>query len=232
MWSDIQRHLNPKIFFVCILICSTSFPVLAQNDTSRPGLLFTEVWQQTDSALGKPGSSHASANDYYLAGQDTVTNDALELNLYGYSADDITVYEHEGRIDLWTGLAGSPVAVTLRLRNAYIDLSGLARMRAIVRTNNLHALHPVIKLADGTLAVGSQSIQTSGSFLGVEVAFDNQDWFILDSEEVSVGNSLENPDLSRIDEIGFASLAPGGGHGNSGWTNISTIEVFANSLPR
>ena len=147
-------------------------------------------------------------------------------------SNDITVYEHEGRIDLWTGLAGSPVAVTLKLRNDYMDLSGLARMRAIVRTNNLHALHPVIKLADGTLAVGSQTIQTNGSFLSAEVAFDNQDWFILDPEEVSVGNSLENPDLSRVDEIGFASLAPGGGHGNSGWTNISTVEVFANSQAR
>lgn len=232
MWSEIQKHLNPKTVFVCILIFGASFPAFAQNATSRPDLLFTESWQQSDSALGKPGSSHASANDYYLAGQDAVTNDALELNLYGFSADDITVYEHEGRIDLWTGLAGSPVAVTLKLHNAYMDLSGLARMRAIVRTNNLHALHSVIKLADGTLAVGSQSIQTSGSFLSVEVAFDNQEWFILDQDEVSVGNSLENPDLSRIDEIGFASLAPGGGHGNSGWTNISTIEVFANSIPR
>jgi hypothetical protein len=232
MWSDIQRHLNPKTFFVFILLFGASFPTHAQNESTRPDLLFTEVWQQSDSALGKPNSSHASANDYYLAGQDAVTNNELELNLYGYHADDITVYKHEGRIDLWTGLAGSPVAITLKMRNATINLNGLARMRAIVRTNNLHALHPVIKLTDGTLAVGSQSIQTSGSFLSVEVAFNNQDWFILDPEEVSVGNRLENPDLSRIDEVGFASLAPGGGHGNSGWTNISTIEVFANSMAR
>ncbi len=232
MWPNNKKNISPVIFFFYTLLIGASFPALAQNETSRPDLLFSEVWQQADSALGRPGSSHASDNDYYLAGQDAVTNNALELTLYGYRSNDITVYEHEDRIDLWTGLAGSPVAVTLKLRNGYMDLRGLARMRAIVRTNNLHALHPVIRLADGTLAVGSQTIQTNGSFLSAEVAFDNQSWFILDPEEVSVGNSLENPDLSRVDEIGFASLAPGGGHGNSGWTNISTVEVFANSRSR
>tara|TARA_R110000772_G_scaffold18743_1_gene52860 strand:- start:1826 stop:2527 length:702 start_codon:yes stop_codon:yes gene_type:complete len=222
------RPTLPACLIICLTFITASLPGLAQDQTVRPALLFMESWQQSELALGKPISSHASANDYYLAGQSAVSNSELELALYGYRSADITVYEHEGRIDLWTGLAGSPVAVTLKSRQGYIDLSGLARMRAIVRTNNLHSLHPVIKLADGTLAVGSQTIQTAGAFLSIEVAFDNQDWFVLDPEEVSVGNALMNPDLSRIDEVGFANLSAGGGHGASGWSNISTIEVYAN----
>jgi hypothetical protein len=39
-------------------------------------------------------------------------------------------------------------------------------------------------------------------------------------------------DLSRVDEVGFVDLAPGGGHGSSGWANISWIEVYAKAVPR
>jgi hypothetical protein len=198
----------------------------------RPALLFTEAWQQAETALGTPTSPHRSENPYYLAGQSAVAGGNLEIGLYGERAGDVTVYEHEGRTDLWTGLAGSPVAITLKHTGSYLDLTGLARVRAIVRTNNLHRLHPVVRLADGTLLVGSQVIDTQGAFLAAEVAFDNQQWFALDPGEVSVGNTVADPDLSRVDEVGFANLSPSGGHGNSGWANISTVEVYAAAVPR
>jgi hypothetical protein len=232
MLINIRRKLNLLAFCTSVALTIVSTQGFAQDEATRPALLFMESWQQSESALGRPVSSHASDNDYFLAGQNAVRNNDLELGLYGYRSGDITVYEHEGRIDLWTGLAGSPVAVTLQSRRAYMDLSGLARMRAIVRTNNLHTLHPVIKLADGVLAIGSQAIQTGGAFLSIEVAFENQDWFVLDPEEVAVGGAVVDPDLSRVDEVGFANLSAGGGHGTAGWSNISTVEVFANSRAR
>ena len=206
----------------------------AQAPPVRPALLFREEWKQEPSALGKPTSSHANPNNqYHLAGQSAVTNPNLELHLYGFKANDVTVYAHEGRIDLWTGLVGAPVALTLKHRNSYLDLTGLARVRATVRTNNLHVLHPVVKLADGRLLAGSQTIGTNGAFLTTEVAFDNQRWFTLDPEEVATSSEItEDIDFSRIDEVGFVDLAPGGGHGNSGWVNVSTVEVFAKAVPR
>ncbi len=232
MLNNIRRKLNLLVVFTAVALSAISIQGFAQDETERPTLLFMETWQQSEAALGSPMSSHASDNDYYLAGQNALTNNDLVLGLYGYRSGDITVYEHEGRIDLWTGLAGSPVAVTLKSRRGYIDLRGLARMRAIVRTNNLHALHPVIKLADGVLAVGSQSIETGGAFLSVEVAFENQDWFVLDPEEVAVGGAVMDIDLSRVDEVGFANLSAGGGHGFAGWSNISTLEIYADSISR
>ncbi|MGE0591668.1 MAG: hypothetical protein AB7G23_00910 [Vicinamibacterales bacterium] len=207
-------------------------PAQAPAPATRPALLFREAWTRSLAAAGQPTSPHRSANQYVLANQMAVSAPNLQLTLYGEKARDLTVYEHEGRIDLWTGLVGSPIAVTLKDRANYLDLTGLARLRAIVRTSNLHALHPVVKLADGTLAVGSQRIDTGGAFLSVEVAYDNQRWFVLDPTEVSVGRTLENPDLSRVDELGFVNLAPSGGHGNSGWANISTVEVFATATKR
>ncbi len=204
----------------------------AQGQEMRPALLFEETWQQAESALGTPISNHRSDNDYYLADQSAVANSDLEIGLYGERAHDVTVYEHEGRIDLWTGLVGSPVAITLKHTDSYLNLTGLARVQAIVRTNNLHGLNPVVRLADGTMLVGSQRIDTNGAFLTAEVAFESQRWFNLDSTEVSVGSEVTDVDFSRVDEVGFANLAAGGGHGNAGWSNISTVQVYASAAPR
>jgi hypothetical protein len=229
MFTPFRQKTALLVIVTISLLGMSSLESVAQE---TPALLFKETWQQSESAQGRPTSPHASPNQYYLAGQSAVTNPGLELNLYGFKSNDITVYVHEGRTDLWTGLAGSPVAITLKSRNGYMDLSGLARVRAIVRTNNLHQLHPVIKLPDGSMAVGSQSIDTHGAFLTVEVAFDNQDWYALDPVEVVVGNAIAEPDMSLIDEVGFVNLSSGGGHGNAGWSNVSHFEVYANSVAR
>lgn len=232
--SQSVSLIFPFLFRQLFALSLLAIPLFAsgQDQAERPDLLFQESWQQAEDALGRPSSNHASNNQYYLAGQSAVTSEGLELSLYGFKSGDITVYAHEGRIDLWTGLAGSPVALTLKTDRGFMDLRGLARMQAIVRTNHLHVLHPVIRLADGVLAVGSQSIQTDGAFLSVGVAFENQDWFVLDPTEVSVGAAIPEPDLSRVSEVGFANLAPGGGHGQAGWSNISTLSVYADIAPR
>ena len=39
-----------------------------------------------------------------------------------------------------------------------------------MRTNAIHSLHPVAKLADGRLIVGDRRIDTHGEFLSVEIA--------------------------------------------------------------
>ena len=61
--------------------------------------------------------------------------------------------------------------LTLRDKRNYLDLTGLARLRWIVRTNAIHTLYPVVKLADGMLAVGSRGISTDGDFVQVEIAY-------------------------------------------------------------
>ena len=43
-----------------------------------------------------------------------VTNPNIESRLYGPDAKVIRAARHEGRVDLWTGMATSPVAVMLR----------------------------------------------------------------------------------------------------------------------
>jgi hypothetical protein len=161
-----------------------------------------------------------------------VTNDRIEAKLYGPDAKVIRAARHEGRVDLWTGLATSPVAVTLKDRRNYMDLTGLARLRWMVRTSSIHTLYPVVKLADGTYLAGNRGIATDGEFLQVEVMFGGMRWFKLDPVKVVVTSEVANPDLGKVDEVGLVTLAPGGGHGVAGSANLSTVELFAKAVPR
>ena len=191
----------------------------------RPPLLFREDWRL-------PKHEGAATDENTRFTPEVVTNERLEAKLYGAGSTPVRAAEHEGRVDLWTGLATSPLALTLRDKRNYLDLTGLARLRWIVRTNAIQTLYPVVKLADGTLAVGSRAISTDGEFVQVEIAFSGIKWYTLDPQKVVVMLEVKNPDLSKVDEVGLASLAPGGGHGIAGSANFSTVELFAKAVPR
>jgi hypothetical protein len=120
----------------------------------------------------------------------------------------------------------------LRDRRNYVDLTDPARLRWIVRTNAIHLLHPVVKLADGRLIVGDRGITTHGEFLTVEIAFTGMRWYGLDPAKIIVLTEVTNPDLRRVDEVGLAMLLPGGGHGIAGSANLSNVELFAYPVPR
>src|SRR5215471_13067000 len=161
-----------------------------EHEAVTPPLLFREIWQQP------PHSGPLNDENRRITPQ-ALTNQDLELRLYGPDARNIQVTEHNGIPDLWTGFTTSPVALTLRHKNAYMDLTGLTRVRWRTRTENLHVLHPVVKLADGSLLVGSQTFSSpqrpmtgtmaySGNFVVSEVTFDEQRWFQLDAAKVVV----------------------------------------------
>lgn len=205
----------------------------APNQDPPPPLLFKEEFQQAPAAQGTPTSPrHNPGNQYYLAAQSAIKNPSVDLKLYGKDTKNVAVYLHEGRMDLWTGLTGEPVAILIKHRNSFLDLTGLARVRAIVRTGNLHRLNPAVRLADGTLAAGDRVIDTNGDFLQVDVQFPKQRWYTIEPDTLAVKGQIMEPNLARVDEVGFVDLAPAGGHGQSGWVNISTIEVYAKAVPR
>lgn len=214
-----------NILFVCCTLCAVSAFAQAPPASTRPSSLFKEEWRL-------PKHQGAATDENTRFTPDVVTNDRLEAKVYGPGSAPVRAAEHEGRVDLWNGLATSPVAVTLRDKRNYVDLTGLARLRWIVRTNAIHSLYPVARLADGTLAVGSRAITTDGEFVQVEIAFAGMKWFTLDPQKMIVKTEVKNPDLSKVDEVGLASLAPGGGHGIAGSANWSTVELFAKAVPR
>lgn len=191
----------------------------------RPPLLFSEKFQI-------PPHTGAETDENTRVTPAVVTNPNLEVKLYGPDSKVIRAATHEERTDLWNGLATSPTAVTLRDKRNYLDLTGPARLRWIVRTNAIHTLHPVVKLADGRLIVGDRAITTQGEFLSLEIAFSGMRWYGLDPAKVVVLAEVVNPNLAMVDEVGLAMLTPGGGHGIAGSANLSAVELFAYPVAR
>ena len=191
----------------------------------RPPLLFSEPWRL-------PPHTGEETDENMRLTPAVVTNPQLEMKLYGPNVAVVRAAVHEERVDLWNGMTASPVAITLRHRRNYVDLTDPARLRWILRTNAIHFLHPVVRLADGRLLVGDRAITTYGEFLTVEVAFTNMRWYTLDPAKVVVLTEVFNPNLRMVDEVGLAMLAPGGGHGIAGSANLSAVELFAHAVPR
>jgi len=217
---------------ICLALCTLALAAQAPApNTQKPGmkarppLLFGETWRMPPYT-----GEQTDENTRFTAA--VVTNPNLEVTWYGPNASVVRAAVHEERIDLWNGLSSSPVAVTLRDRRNYLDLTDPARLRWVVRTNAIHTLNPVVKLADGRLIVGDRTITTSGEFLSLEIAFSNMRWYALDPAKVIVGTEVRNPELSKVDAVGLAMLLPGGGHGIAGSANLSNVELFAYPVPR
>jgi hypothetical protein len=139
--------------------------------------------------------------------------------------------------NLWTGVCHTAVAATLRHRTSYVDLTGRARIRWITRVSGFHVVRPVVKLADGNWFVGDYgegaASANSTLFLDSEFAVASVRWRPLDiSRVVTTGQAWATPDLSRVDEVGFADLVPGSGHGWGGFVNVGRIEVYGKSVAR
>ncbi len=200
-----------------------------------PGLFLSENWTRP---ANEPGQVPIKAAN--------VSNPNLELKVYGTDAKNLTISgvadSVTGPINLWTGLCTAPVAATLRDKENYVDLTGLARVRWITRASGFHAVRPVVKLADGTMLVGDHADANTTTFLESEFAFTGMRWIKLDPERVvttgvygPVGEAsswVENPDLSKVDEVGFVDLMPGTGHGSGGWVNVAKFEVYGKPVKR
>ena len=118
-----------------------------------------------------------------------------------------------------------------------MDLTGLARIRWVTRVSGFHVVRPVVKLADGNWFVGDYGegapSANSTLFLDSEFAVASVRWRPLDiSRVVTTGQAWATPDLSKVDEVGFADLVPGSGHGWGGFVNVGRIEVYGKPVPR
>ena len=193
----------------------------------RPPLLFSEPWRL-------PPYTGERTDENMRFTPAVVTNPRLEVKLYGPDAKVVLASIHEERVDLWNGMATSPVAITLRDRRNYVDLTDpLAKIRWVVRTSGFHQIRPLVKLADGTWLVGDHTSGPFADFNQTDVSIADVRWMKIDpARMVTVGVWVERPDLSRVDEVGFADLMPGSGHGSGGYVNVAKIEVFGKPVKR
>jgi len=183
----------------------------------------------------------------YSPVQENVSDPNVEMKYYGKAAKQILTTGAPGSdrtpYGVWSGTAEGPFAVTFKLKNNYADLTGLANIRWSVKTSGFHVVRPVLKLANGTLLVGDAAFSSVTRLTLNEFSLANVRWIKLDPERVVTLNSgaaaanpngeiwAPNPDLSKVEEVGFADLMPGSGHGTGGWIQLATIEVYGKTVP-
>ena len=190
---------------------------------TRPPLFFKEEWKQT------PAGGEHPVNP-----QEALSNSNLEVKLYGTEILLTGAAQDESNpIHLWTGTCTTPCGVSLRDKNNYADLSGLARIRWTTKVSGFHQVRPMLKLADGTWLVGDHTDGSVTDWLQSDFSLADAHWIRLDiNVVVTKGNIVDKPDLSKVDEIGFVDLQPGSGHGPGGWIDVAAIEVFGKPVKR
>jgi len=207
----------------------------AREPVTVPPLFFHEEWKRPADARGQ-----------VPVVPENLTNANLELKVYGPDAKNLTISgaagSATGPINLWSGLSTGPLAVTLRDKDNLVDLTGLAKIRWVTRASGFHVVRPVVKLADGTMLVGDHVDANTITFDETEFSLLGVRWIKLDPGRVVTTGSygpfgeanvwVEKPDLSRVDEVGFADLMPGTGHGAGGWINVGKIEVYGKKVSR
>ncbi|MBK9170213.1 MAG: hypothetical protein IPM24_22515 [Bryobacterales bacterium] len=186
----------------------------------RPGSFLREDWKET------PPETPVT--------QEHVANSDLELTLYGPGRDGIKKSHHDRPADdpyyVWSGTATGNWAVALRHRRAQVDLTGLSKVRWRSKQAGFRALRLIVKTAAGQWLISSEADPSSEDWREFEFILGNQRWRRLDIDRVIEGAWVDNPDLSRIDEIGFTDLMTGGG--SAGCSRLDWIEVWGRTIPR
>ena len=174
--------------------------------------------------------------------QANVVDPNLELKQYGAGKDVLTNAGNPAQFipfSAWTGTAG-PFALTFRDKNNALDLTGGAKIRWATKTSGFHVVRPVIKLTDGNMFVGDVASENVAMMNVSEFPLGTVKWMKLDPTRVvtlgTPGGTFNqiwaSPDLSKVDEVGFADLIPGSGHGTGGWIHVGSLEVYGKAVPR
>jgi hypothetical protein len=172
--------------------------------------------------------------------QDLVENPNLELKMYGPGAGEVMVNRTGSADNLrtftWAGLTEGAWAVLFKERTNYVDLSTPgAKIRWQFLISGFHLLRPVLKLADGTYLVGDQTEEAMEDYAQGEIEIADIRWKILDPVNVFLVRGapwIDNPDLTKVDEIGYTDLSRATGHGSGGLSRVDWFEVYGNSVPR
>jgi hypothetical protein len=191
---------------------------------TRPPLFFKEEWKQSE----KGGEHPATAA--------SIASPDLELKLYVPAGEILltgAAGDENNPIHAWMGMCTSPCAAAFRHRSNLADLTGLARVRWNTKMSGFHQVRPIVKLADGTWLIGELAQGSTRDWLTSEISYSDLRWLKLDiARVVTTGTFLDKVDLSKVDEIGFADLMPGSGHGPGGWSDVAQVEVYGKSIAR
>jgi len=180
-------------------------------------------------------------------GQSSITTPNVELQHYGDGRNIIVAVGRAAYLPrLFFGLCKGPCGFTLRDKNNYFDLRGRANIRFTTIVSGFHRVRPIIKLSDGTLLIGDQAEGSAADWHPYQISFSECRWLRLDPVRgVTLGTWVENPDLSRVEEVGYFDVIPGSGVHTEGlavekqpappvggWIAVSTFELWGQFVSR
>ena len=184
----------------------------------------------------------------YMPVQQNIADPNVIMTFYGKAAKQILTTGAPGSKEtpygVWSGTADGPFAVTFKMKDSFVNMTGLAYIRWFAKTSGFHVIRPVVKLANGSLLVGDLTFESMAKLSLHEFSLLNVRWIKLDPERAvtvppgpvsgnpNTGIWVTNPDLSKIDEIGFVDLMPGSGHGQGGYIQLGGIEVYGKTVAR
>jgi hypothetical protein len=180
--------------------------------------------------------------------QNTVTTPNVDVQLYGDGKNIINAVGNGANFPrLFFGLCEKPCGFTLRDRRNFFDLRGRAKIKFTTIVSGFHRVRPLIKLADGTLLIGDQAEGSVADYHQYEISFSDCRWLRLDPVRgVTLGGAwVENPDLSKVEEVGYFDVIPGSGVHTEGlpvekqpappaggWIAVSAFELWGKPVSR
>lgn len=200
-----------------LLLAVLAAPLALAADRSQPNLFFREDWTETPPNLPVTDAD--------------LTNKSLVVSRWGPGGSVIKKSFHDNKPEdpyyIWSGLCPGTWAVSLRKKNAFVNLTaGKVRWRA--KQAGFRELRIVVKTADGKWMVSNQSDPASEDWRVREFVMADVRWRTLDIEKVTEGAWVRRPDLSRVEEIGFTDLMPGGR--SAACSRLDWIEVYGTGI--
>jgi hypothetical protein len=213
--------LRVALFLGTLAVAAVALAATARAQSGDSTLFFREDWAETPPSL--------PITPEHVAHPD------LKLHLYGNGPACVKKSHHENPpLDpyyVWSGRCEGTWAVTLSREEALADLSGpAARVEWRSRPTGFRRIRLILKRADGSWLVSEQADALAGMWHTRAFPVQSLQWRSLDIETMTEGARVDDPDLSRVAEIGFTDLMRGGSSPAS--TRIDWIAVYGNDVIR
>jgi hypothetical protein len=201
------------------------------GDPSPAPLLFHEIWNSTP--MAQPIT------------HEHLSNQNLALHLYGDVAA-IRKSVHPIENYLYTGESVTNWGLTFSDPAANWDLTRNGKVKLKTRNSGYRFTHLMLKTADGKWYVSEEGAGESTYWTEVEYILPDLHWRALLMTDTPTNASnrrqpdpkrtpivamgVARPDLSKVEEIGFTDLMPGGWIPST--TRVNAFDLYGKKVPR
>jgi len=203
-----------------LVILSIALAVSTISAQERPGLFFREDWKEIPPTTPVT-QEHVSHSDFLVT-------------RHGPGEAGIRKSHHDRPSDdpyyVWSGESEGNWALSLRHQKSQVDLTGLAKVRWRSKQAGFRMLRIILKTGNGQWLVSDQHDPASSDWRIREFNIADIRWRRLDIKKIVESEWVNAPDLSRIEEVGFTDLMPGGR--SLACSRLDWIEVYGKPVQR